>query len=744
MDIYHEDHQEEIEYLCKTIAFITEEVKGEGDDLAEKKSDLIAARKDMYENTIHVSSDFESLVDMNLYHSQINNQISDCNTNSQRIKKLKKMISSPYFGRFDFIEKGFSENEKIYIGLYNLMDRNTGQVYVYDWRAPVSSIFYRYELGEAMYDSPIGISRGDVSLKRQYQIRNSKLKSFFDCSIRITDDILQEVLSHNTSAKMKNIIETIQKEQDVIIRDNDHGLVIVQGVAGSGKTSIAMHRIAFLLYEGIDSKLQSNDVMIVSPNSVFSHYISNVLPELGEENVRQSIFDDLVLDAFKGRFGEETRDMQLETLIISRTKTAGDQRRQSIDFKGSRMFKQILDRLLWYYAHRIIVFDDVYYNGTILATRQELKHRFLNNEMDIPMAKQLKRIESRLLEKFRPLQKKRLDRLEKIVEKNKEHELEIKSFSRLLAIKQARAFRERIQKFSIVDYGQLYELLFNNPGLLVKLSQGLKLPKNIEEIVSSTQQNFRSRQMHYEDYAPLLYLKLKIEGNDMFSEIKHVVIDEAQDYFPLQYEVFKLLYKNASYTVLGDIHQTIEKATDGSVYDDISEILNQQKTIKLSLNKGYRSTYEINAFTRKLLGEDGKKKYYSIERHGEEPLVCYQETFESMDKALIEEIAKYTAQGYESIAVICKTQEDAEKVYSRLKTSVQITQIKPQGGEVIKGVLVIPSYVAKGLEFDVVIVYDVSKENYSSDFDKQLLYIACTRALHRLVIYYKGDKSSLI
>jgi DNA helicase-2/ATP-dependent DNA helicase PcrA len=334
------------------------------------------------------------------------------------------------------------------------MDRNTGQVYVYDWRAPISSIFYRYELGGAMYDSPLGISRGDVSLKRQYQIRNSKLKYFFDCSVRITDEILQEVLSH-TSAKMKNIIETIQKEQDVIIRDRDHELLIVQGVAGSGKTSIALHRIAFLLYEGLNSNLQSNNVIIISPNTVFSHYISSVLPELGEENVRQSIFDDLVLDTFQGRFGEETRDMQLETLINSRAKTERDQRHQSIDFKGSRIFKQILDRLLWHYAHRHLVFEDVYYIGTILATRQQLKNRFLHNEIGVPMAKQLKRIEKTLLEKVHPLQKNRLKRLEKIVAKSEGHEFEIKSFSRLLAIKQAKAFRERIQRFTNVDYSQL-------------------------------------------------------------------------------------------------------------------------------------------------------------------------------------------------------------------------------------------------------------------------------------------------
>ena len=744
MDSNQEDYQKEIEYqyLKETMAFINEEMEAEENNLLEKKSDLIAARKDMYENTVHISSDFESLVDINLYLSQVNNHIS--NYNSRRIKKLKKMINSPYFGRFDFIEKGFGIKEKIYIGLYNLMNRSTGQVYVYDWRAPISSIFYRYELGEVMYDTPIGISQGDVSLKRQYQIRDSKLKYFFDCTVRITDDILQEVLSRNTSAKMKNIIETIQKEQDVIIRDRDHELLIVQGVAGSGKTSIALHRIAFLLYEGLNSNLQSNDVIIISPNTVFSRYISSVLPELGEENVRQSIFDDLVLEIFKGRFGEETRDMQLETLINSRANDEGDRRRQSVDFKGSRMFKQILDRLLWYYGHRLIAFEDVYYNGTIIATRQQLKNRFLNNEIGIPMAKQLKKIESTLLEKVHPLQRKRLMRLEKIVAKSDGHEFQIKSFSRLLAIKQTKAFQERIQKFTNVDYKQLYELLFNNRGLLVKLSHGLTLPDNIEELISTTQHNLRKGQVHYGDYAPLLYLKLKIEGSNLFSEIKHVVIDEAQDYSPLQYEVFKLLYKKATYTVLGDIHQTVEKTIDHSLYDDISEILNKSKTVKLSLDKGYRSTREINTFTQNLLGEGTKQDYHSFERHGEEPLVLRQETFESIDKAIIGDIANYTKQGYESIAVICKTQDDAQKVYSRLKKSVQITLIKPRDGEVIQGTLVIPSYMAKGLEFDVVIVYNVSKENYWSNSDKKLLYIACTRALHRLVIYYKRDKSPLI
>ncbi|SDH85504.1 HelD family protein [Desulfosporosinus hippei] len=742
MDSYQENHQEEIEYLRKTLAFIDEEVKKEEKNLEEKKSDLISAKKDMYENTVHIASDFESLVDINLHLMQVSNHISGYDT--RRLKNLKKMINSPYFGRFDFIEKGFNEKEKIYIGLYNLMDRNTGEVYVYDWRAPISSVFYRYELGEVMYDTPAGISRGDVSLKRQYQIRNSQLKYFFDCSVRITDEILQEVLSHNTSAKMKNIIETIQKEQDVIIRDRDHELLIVQGVAGSGKTSIALHRIAFLLYEGLNTNLRSKDVIIISPNSVFSHYISSVLPELGEENVRQSIFDDLVLEVLQGRFGKETREMQLEALIHSRVKIGDEGRKKSIDFKGSRVFKKILDRLLWHYAHRLIEFEDVYYNGTIIATRQQLKNRFLHNEIGIPMAKQLQKIETILLQKVHPLQKKRLKRLEKIVEKSEGHEFEIKSFSRLLAIKQAVAFRERIQKFTKVDYGDLYKQLFKNRGLLLKLAQGLTLPENINEIISTTLQNLEEGRLHYEDYAPLLYLKLKVEGNNLASGIKHVVIDEAQDYTPLQYEVFKMLYDNATYTVLGDIRQAIEKPIDYSLYDDVSEILNKGKTIKLSLNKGYRSTCEINTFTQKLLGEGNQHDYCSIERYGEEPKVIQRETLAGIDQSIIADIRNYTEQGYESVAIICKTQEEAEKVFSRLKKSVQLTLIKPQDGEVIKGALVIPTYMAKGLEFDVVIIYDVNKESYVSDFDRQLLYIACTRALHRLVIYHQGDKSPLI
>lgn len=451
MDNYQQNLQEERLYLEKTVAFIRSELIAEADGLSARKRQLIASGKDMWENTVHFSNDFARLTEFNQYLTEVNNQAAHYRNNLQRIEKYERMIGSPYFGRFDFMVDGCANREKIYVGLYNVMDPQSHSIYVYDWRAPISGIFYRYEPGQAAYKAPDGMVTGDVLLKRQYKIQDAELKYFFDCSVRINDEILQNILSRNSSPKMRNIVETIQREQDIIIRDTDNELLIVQGVAGSGKTSVALHRVAFLLYDGLNSKTGANNVMIISPNAVFSSYISSVLPELGEENVKQTIFDDIVSDVFEGRFIPETRAMQLESVINSQG-AQGDSRRRSIDFKGSRTFAQLLDRLLWHYAHHMLPFEDVYFNGIVLETGQQLKNRFLNGKSGLPVAKQLQRIENMLLEKVHPLQKKRLARLEKIVQKSEGRDFEIKSFSRLLSIKQTKSFLSRLHRFTKVDY----------------------------------------------------------------------------------------------------------------------------------------------------------------------------------------------------------------------------------------------------------------------------------------------------
>lgn len=737
---YQQDLHEETTYLEKTVAFIKSALETEADDLLVKKDRLIAARKDMWENTVHFSTDFARLTEMNQHLAEVNSLTASYGNTRKQVERYTRVLGSPYFGRFDFAEDGGDTREKIYVGLYNLMDPQTHDIYVYDWRAPIASIYYRYELGPAAYTAPSGVITGDVVLKRQYKIRDSQLKYFFDSSLTINDEILQEILSGSASPKMRNIVETIQKEQDMIIRDTDNELLIVQGVAGSGKTSVALHRVAYLLYKGLDSKISSNNVMIISPNAVFSKYISSVLPDLGEENVEQTTFNDIAANALADRFMVETREMHLESVINSRDE--GDIRWPGLDFKGSRAFLQILGRLLSHYEHRLIPFADIYFNGKLIETGQQLKNRFLNNKIGIPMAKQLQRLEHVIMEKVHPVRKKRLRRLEKIVANSEGHDLEIKSFSRLLSMKESKKFMERLHRFTKVDYFEVYKMLFDRPDLLFKLAQGLELPDDIAQIISTTKRSLQNGQVHYEDCAPLLYLMLKIEGSDLFSEIRQVVIDEAQDYSPLQYEVFKLLFKDAKYTVLGDINQTIEKVADISLYDDISEILDKSKTIKLFLNKGYRSSYEINTFTQKLLGQS--QDFVPFERHEKEPVVEYKETPNLIDEAIIRDTAWFAKQGYESIAVICKTQQEAEAVHSRLNDSIKIKLVRPRDGVIEKGAMVIPSYLAKGLEFDVVIVYGANKTAYSTPYDRQLLYTACTRALHRLVIYHTGEKTPFI
>ena len=739
---YEQNMETELVYLNKTLSFIRRELDKEVENLFNRKNKLIASRKEMYEDTVHFSNDFERLTEINQYLADLNIQTLNYESTLKQIEKYKRTLSSPYFGRFDFREEGSTERENIYIGIANIMDSKAHEIFVYDWRAPISSIFYRFEPGKASYSAPMGLITGDVLLKRQYSIRNGNLKGLFDCSIRINDEILQEVLQRNSSTKMRNIVETIQKEQDMIIRDNDNELLIVQGVAGSGKTSIALHRIAFLLYLGMNSNINSNNIIIISPNVVFSKYISSVLPELGEENVKQSTFDELVIQIAKGRWRAETRNRQLEYLISVGNEGQKDLKRKAIAFKGSVTFLKILDRFLQYYERKLIDFEDVYYDGKILVTRQQLKNQLLNNKIGMPLSKRLKRIESIILEKVHPLRKEKLTRIQKVVKEKAGHEFEIKSFSRLLSIKESKVFTHKLQQYTEIDFFQLYCRLFDEGELFERLAKGLTLPEELEDIRTQTKKNLERGQSFYEDCAPLLYLKLKLEGSELFPEIKQVVIDEAQDYEPMQYQVFKLLFKGARYTVLGDINQAIEKDVDNALYDSIGQIFDKKNTVKLFLNKSYRSSFEINGFNQKLL--EKQQDLISFERHEAEPNLVFKETEELIDQAIVQEASNCIEQGFESIAIISKTAKDAEKIFHRLHSFMDMKLVTSNDEEINKGILVIPAHMAKGLEFDAVMVYDVDQKTYATKFDRKLLYIACTRALHRLNLYYTGEKSPLI
>ena len=735
MSDYNKELEQEQQYLKTVTHFLKEQITVGGQAAAEQKQNLVALRKEMFEGGMPAVDDYDRNIELSQYHTMERIETSHYEHKLSKVEKYKRILDKPYFGRFDFTEDE-EEKEKVYVGYQNVMNDDTYEVMVYDWRAPIASMFYRSELGAASYKAPCGDIHGEVSLKRQYEIEKGELKYFFDCALTITDEMLQQALGNNASSHMKNIVETIQKEQDLIIRDVENDLLIVQGVAGSGKTSIAMHRIAFLLYERMSEGLTSENVMIISPNHLFGEYVSTVLPELGEDNVSYSTMEDFFEMYFKGEMHMRSRSSQLEFMITHKNRK---RIRENIHFKGSSTFITLLDRLVDCYENELLTFTDVKYAGQMIGKGSDLRKNFLDNPIQMAIGRRLDRIEHGLMKKLNALEKeKRREMMNELRKKGGyDYKDEEKVNNTLNSYREETL--EAMRSFTKVNVFKLYEALFKDEALFNKLSEGLKMPKGIENIRSFTAKNLRPDLATYEDGMALLYLKIKIEDQHYYPQIRQLLIDEAQDYYPLQYKIFGEIFRNVQYTVLGDIGQTIEKSETEDLYEEIIRTLEPKKALKLSLNKSYRSSYEISHFTQKL--RDNQNMSIAFERHDELPIIAEQENMNQMFDWMEDKVKEYEASGYETIAIICKSQKEVNHVYSKISKKINLRKLNPEEDGFEKGVLIMPIYMAKGLEYDAVIVYEVNEENYYEKEDKQLLYIACTRALHRLSLCYTGKVS---
>lgn len=731
-------YSEEINYLNKIINLLKEKLEYETDQLDNQKANLIESRRDMWENTTHSSADFDKLTDFNQYLSALQAQTFTYTELAKSISKHEKMIESPYFARIDFTEEGYDDTEKIYIGLFNLMDERNHEIKVYDWRAPISGIYYRNETGPVEYKAPAGIIKGTVSLKRQFKIAKGQMEYFFDSNINILDEMLMVALSKNMTSKMKTIVETIQKQQDLIIRDLYNDLLVVQGVAGSGKSSVALHRIAYLMYQGLNLNLSANNIIVISPNPLFSKYISNVLPDLGEENINEYTFENIFLKLFENKLSMKTKSENFENIITAESEEKKDFLRSYDEFKGSFVFSKIIDRYIDYYEHRLIPFEDVYFNGKTLEKGELLKAFLLSGKLDMPTGKKLKIIESRILEKVRDDRIERRSKIEKAVNKLNNHEFEITSYTRLLAARETQALAERVRKFTELDSFEIYKKLFSDINIFKNISKGLDLPENIDQIISFTNKALNDPcNIPYADGTALMYMNIKLEGCDLFSGIKQVVVDEAQDYYPIHYYILKNLYRYARFTIVGDVNQSVEKDSPLSLYDDIISIFNFVKSNKVFLNKSYRSSYEIGRFSAKLLGGENLTEFFK--RNEEEPAFIKSNNSSSLQGEIVKTIEKYKSDGFSSIALICKNLKEASDLYFKLSNKTKIRFIDYLNYDsVLEGTLVLPVYLAKGLEFDAVIVYEANDKQYNTNYDKKLLYIACTRALHRLSVFYTG------
>lgn len=686
----------------------------------KKKAEILEAKREMRENTVHSvgnlwSSDgFEALAEMSQYANDVTDKLVDYEEVQKKLGILERMLDTPYFARIDFLFDDDDTHENIYIGRASLKDETNHKIYIYDWRSPIASVFYRFVLGKAFYDAPGGRIRGTVELKRQYEIKQGILEYFFDADVQIVDEFLKKLLSQNTSPQMKAIVETIQKEQDTVIRDMSNELMMVQGVAGSGKTSIALHRAAYLMYEGLSEKLKAENIIIISPNTLFEQYISNVLPELGESNIESIVFEEMAAKILK-RNRIQSRNQFLETLITNADK--GEVIKQSIEFKTSYKFRAILDLFIKDIPIRWIRFTDIYYEGTCVVGKRVLRNWVMKHS-DIPLCICLERLEEYVLELVRAHVGRRLRKAEE------------------------KEIRAEMQPFTEVNIFELYKDFFRDKEYFFTLIEDIEDNGCTEDIWDYTVGNLESGILHYDDAIPITYFHLCLQSNDSYKSMKQVVIDEAQDYYPLQYKIFSMLFRNAKYTVLGDMNQTLEKQEDLSLYEGIAGVLQKKKATLITMDKSFRCTNEILNYSLHFIHHNPEIK--SFNRKGEEPQIYQAADTEELGSMIAKEVKVCVENGFQSIGLVCKSAKNAKLLYDCVKNSVDAQLIKEGMEANLQGVFIIPIYMSKGLEFDAVLICDVNEENYNDEDDKKSLYIACTRALHRLNLFYIGQPSPLL
>jgi len=635
-------------------------------------------------------------------------------TIDRRLKELTELKTSPYFGRIDFSEEDLGIN-KMYIGRFGVTPEDTYEPLIVDWRAPIASLFYTGALGEAFYEAPKEKILVNILAKRQYIIKKEKLIGMFDSALDIKDEILQMVLSSNASEKLKDIIMTIQKEQDDLIRQPRTKTIVVDGVAGSGKTTIALHRVAYLLYNY--RKILQDKVLILGPNNVFMEYISLVLPSLGESGVKQTTFRDFAFDIL-----EISEVMSLKE-YMEKVLSGESEFTDDIMYKNSIEYKNFLDDAVEKLDKEFFKIEDLYFINEVFLSKEDIREMFYNYYKTMPLFRRSKKIKRIIYSKIRD------SRDEKVRIIQKEYEKAVASLS------------EEEQSFKVND------LEFNRKlKIRVVIKEVINLKRNLNWLdhgncVDLYNEINGYKRLTENDLGGILYFKIKLEGIKVSEEIKHVVIDEAQDYNQLQFLVIKELTKCTSLTIVGDSNQRIIPFNGKLPMHDLKNILPQCNVQEFKLNTSYRSTVEIMEYANKYLSAE---PIVPIVRNGEavtEKLVSDENELKSY---MIQKIEDFKVKAYENIAIICKDISQTEKIYKLIKDSTKVKIINNENAVYHSGIVVVPSYFAKGLEFDAVIMVlegpsgtaDNSKGEYAHE-DK-LRYVMATRALHELHVIEKS------
>lgn len=676
---FNQTEKQEKEYLKQIISFL-KKVIGNTDASVKDHVDTLAEYKDyIWSNKDIDPHEIRSMRESILNHFALGKSVIN------KRKRLTKILAIPYFGRIDFLEK--KENSKVmptYIGIHTFYDPESRATLIHDWRAPVSSMFYDHELGEAGYRSPSGEIKGEISLKRQYRIRGGKMEFMIESALTVHDDILQKELSSNVDDKMKNIVATIQREQNQIIRNEDIRTLIIQGVAGSGKTSIALHRIAYLLYTFRDS-ISSKDILIISPNKVFSDYISNVLPELGEETVPETSMEQILSGVLEHKYKYQTYFGLVNELLEKPSSSLIDR----IAYKASFGFISELDKFILHIENTYFKAADVKLTKYITIPAPFIEEQYLRFNR-YPIRRRFDAMADYMLDMLKI-----------------QYAFTVTTAGRNLLKKEIRLM------FAGNNDIQVYKDFFkwtNNPGMF-KMRKGHTL--------------------EYSDLAPLAYLHLALEGNgNQPFRVKHLLIDEMQDYSPIQYKVIQKLFPCRK-TVLGDAGQSVNPY-GSSTAETIQKSLTASEIMKLC--KSYRSTFEITDFAQKI---HPNAELEPVARHGEKPQILQFGSAVEELSGIMGLISTYRKSGYKSLGIICKTEQQAREMADVLKSYANdISFLSSQSSAFVQGIVITSAHMAKGLEFDEVIIPQTDERNYRSEIDKSMLYVAVTRAMHRLTLTF--------
>jgi len=687
----------------------------------------------------------------------------------KKLKDIENIKLKPYFARVDFKEEGVKEKEILYIGKISVLDSKSKQPIIVDWRAPISNLYYDGRIGKSNYISPSGEIKGDISLKRQYFIENQVLEKYSDIDLKTTDQLLQVALEEKADDRLKNIVATIQEEQNSIIRADINKALIVQGVAGSGKTTIALHRIAYLIYN-YEKEFNPDNFMIIAPNKFFLNYISNVLPDLGVENVKQYTFEDFAYEIIGKKLKISDSNEKLVTIV---NKEFDEINKGNVDiiieeskFKSSIEFKNVVDDYLKEIENSYIPKKDFILENIRIMRYENMQKLFLDTYKNLPYIKRIEEIKKHIFSNI----KKNMDEIIETITKKRSFKIR-----RMLReeISQEEKRKRRIEIFEETE--SVLKKLYDEDIRIV--DEFFKVIPNIESIkyyedfienyifekiynntlstylVKNTLQNLKRKEIAFEDLAPIIYIHYKIYGAKFNTKLRHIIIDEAQDYGEFQFSVLKTILNSNSLTILGDIAQGVHFYRGIENWKRFIDVeFKNEEVIYTTLEKTYRTTKDIMSMANNVIDKlpDYEKKYI-IEA---KPVIDRPDSIrispKKDEKQIIESISqnidKYLNQGFKSIAIIGKDIDECKNIKKEIeKYRKDVKLIQSKDSEYNAGISIVPSYLAKGLEFDSVMLFNVDDINYrNTSLDIKLLYVAITRAMSKLDVFYIGNLSELM